>query len=458
MSKSLKVLCLHGYVQSGPVFSKKMGTVRKYLSKFMDLQFPTGPISAETTEGLTEEEKKARLSQLGGEGANQFGWFEVEDFKNTYGGWEKSLKSLDEYMTEKGPFDGIIGFSQGAGIAAWVAHLLEQGKPNPYINQPPLKFVVFIGGFKADKPEFAHFYEPKLKTPSLVISGLSDTLVPFARSMEFAKTLENPNVLTHPGQHIVPQQANYRVALRDFIFSAPSTGERTKHPRPLTLIVASASNLSIGQKNNLPWHIKDEMAYFANTTTNAKPAGVREDGKQVMNVVLMGRSCYDSLPKKNRPLKGRINVVITRNPDYNFGLKKGAEAPANLFKAPCIDTALDLLAEKYPEDGDVQIGRVFVIGGAQLYGSAMYHPLLKEILFTRIHQEFPGDTYFPIDPATSPLWERGTTEELRAIVGDDVADGRVPAKTSKNEEVELEFEYYKKDDVSDVLSKLSVKN
>ncbi|EPY52139.1 dihydrofolate reductase Dfr1 [Schizosaccharomyces cryophilus OY26] len=457
MPRSMKVLCLHGWVQSGPTFSKKMGTVQKYLSKFAELHFPTGPVEYKEEVDPNDEAEQKRLASMGADQGGKYGWFEVENFKNTYDSWDKSLQVINEYMKEKGPFDGLIGFSQGAGIGAMLAHLLQPGQPpNPYVQHPPLKFVVFIGGFRSEKPEFNHFYEPKLTIPNLHISGTADTLVPLERSKQLMERCENPNILLHPGMHIVPQQAVYKTGIRDFMYSVPISGEPTKHPRDLTLIVAvSSPSMGIGKKNNMPWHIKEEMGYFANVTTSTNGIELAEGKSKIMNVVLMGRSCYDSIPKKNRPLKERINVVITRTENYNFGLTKKDKVPEHLYAADSIDAALDTLAEKY-DNTDIQIGKVFVIGGSFLYGSALYHRLTKNIIFTRIYHEYQCDSFFPFEPKDTPTWEKKSHAELEKFVGIPVHEGHLKAVGSKNEEVELEFELYGKDDVSHALSKLAV--
>ena len=78
----------------------------------------------------------------------------------------------------------------------------------------------------------------------------------------------------------------------------------------LTLIVAATLSNGIGQNGRLPWRLPKEMAYFARTTTNA-PEGT-------MNVVIMGRNTWESIPERFRPLKNRANVVITRNETYEL--------------------------------------------------------------------------------------------------------------------------------------------
>jgi dihydrofolate reductase len=98
----------------------------------------------------------------------------------------------------------------------------------------------------------------------------------------------------------------------------------------------------------------------------------------------MGRRTWDSLPERFRPLPGRRNVVVTRNPDWHAD---GAE------RATSLDDALRLL------EGEPQ---VFVIGGAGLYAEAL--AVADELLVTEIDAEVKGDVFFP-------TWDRATFRE-----------------------------------------------
>ncbi len=93
------------------------------------------------------------------------------------------------------------------------------------------------------------------------------------------------------------------------------------------------------------------------------------------HAVVMGRRTWDSLPERFRPLPGRRNVVVTRNPEWRAD---GAE------RACSLENALELL------DG---VRQVFVIGGGELYAAAL--PLADELLLTEIDLEVEGDTFFP---------------------------------------------------------------
>jgi dihydrofolate reductase len=76
----------------------------------------------------------------------------------------------------------------------------------------------------------------------------------------------------------------------------------------LTVIVAATLANGIGQGSRLPWRLSQEMAYFANVTSKA-PEGYA-------NVVIMGRSTWESIPRKFRPLKGRLNIMLSSDPKY----------------------------------------------------------------------------------------------------------------------------------------------
>ncbi|HLG07091.1 MAG TPA: dihydrofolate reductase [Gaiellaceae bacterium] len=138
----------------------------------------------------------------------------------------------------------------------------------------------------------------------------------------------------------------------------------------VSLVAAVARGGVIGRKNTIPWRIPEDAQHFR-TLTMGHP-------------VVMGRRTWDSLPDRFRPLPGRRSVVVTRNPAWHAD---GAE------RAGSLDDALRLL-EGAPQ--------VFVIGGAELYATAL--PLTDELLLTEVDAEVEGDTYFP-------EWDRTAFEE-----------------------------------------------
>lgn len=129
----------------------------------------------------------------------------------------------------------------------------------------------------------------------------------------------------------------------------------------LVLIAALARNGVIGINNTLPWHLPEDMKHFREAT-RGKP-------------VIMGRKTWESLPDTFRPLPGRHNIVVSRNPTYQAD---GATVVSSLTAA--LDAA-------------VNADDVFVIGGAELYRQAL--PLARRMMLTRIEQDFEGDAHFP---------------------------------------------------------------
>lgn len=139
--------------------------------------------------------------------------------------------------------------------------------------------------------------------------------------------------------------------------------------RVFSVIVAADETDGIGKDGTLPWHLPGDMAYYKRTTSEA-PASRQ-------NAVIMGRKTYASIPSKFRPLKNRLNLVLTRNP---------AHAEADVQVLPSLDAALEQVGQRS------DIAKTFVIGGGELYREALAHPACTEVLLTRVHARFDCDT------------------------------------------------------------------
>ncbi|CAG0903250.1 unnamed protein product, partial [Cyprideis torosa] len=123
--RPLKLLCLHGYRQNGSMFREKTGAVRKLIGKkWAEFHFPTAP---HPTPPLGEESAGA---------VDGRGWYfcrvNPPFFKSTEWspeayGLEESVDSLSAFVLANGPFDGVLGFSQGAALAAILAGMQENG-------------------------------------------------------------------------------------------------------------------------------------------------------------------------------------------------------------------------------------------------------------------------------------------------------------------------------------------
>jgi dihydrofolate reductase len=147
--------------------------------------------------------------------------------------------------------------------------------------------------------------------------------------------------------------------------------ERMNRPT-LSLIAAVARNGAIGKDNDLLFGLPEDLQHFKRTTMGCP--------------VIMGRKTWDSLPARARPLPGRRNVVVTRNPRWHAD---GALRAASL------------------EDALAQLGRAskaYVIGGAELYAAALPHA--DELVLTEVDRVFDGDVFFPV-------WDRQLFEDTR---------------------------------------------
>ena len=133
----------------------------------------------------------------------------------------------------------------------------------------------------------------------------------------------------------------------------------------LHLIFARSANGVIGINNTLPWYLPQDMAHFKRTTLGCP--------------VIMGRKTWDSLPAKFRPLPGRLNVVVTRQPNWQAS---GAVVVHSVEEA-CAACPPDSTA--------------WVIGGAELYAQAL--TLASAAVVTEIEATFEGDAFAPqFDP------------------------------------------------------------
>lgn len=182
-------------------------------------------------------------TMLGGETSsssmeNFRSWWPANEQKSNYYSIDQAFECVKKSVQENGPYDGVLGFSQGAGFAgilcAAIEHLDELTKNEDQKEQEqeqeekeeeykqkgkPLKFGVFYSGFRT-KPEYLqHFYDPPISTPSLHILGSLDTVVSEERSMALFNAC-NPDtrtLITHPGGHFVPNSKPMVAAVVNFI-------------------------------------------------------------------------------------------------------------------------------------------------------------------------------------------------------------------------------------------------
>ncbi len=123
----------------------------------------------------------------------------------------------------------------------------------------------------------------------------------------------------------------------------------------ISLIVAMSQNRVIGREGQIPWHLSEDLKRFKQITMG--------------HPVVMGRKTFESIGK---PLPGRENIVLTRDPHFN---------PPGVTLIHAVDEILNMN------------GEIFVIGGAEIY--KQFLPQSDKIYLTLIDDEFDGDAFFP---------------------------------------------------------------
>ncbi len=149
----------------------------------------------------------------------------------------------------------------------------------------------------------------------------------------------------------------------------------------LALIWTLPRNRTIGRNNALPWYLPEDLKYFKRVTLG-KP-------------VIMGRKTWDSI---GRPLPGRSNIVITRDPGFQAA---GVRVVGSLDEAIALAEKICLI------DGAEE---AVVIGGAQIYALAL--PRADRLYLTQVHAEVEGDAHFP--PLDLDGWEECGREDFAA--------------------------------------------
>ncbi|CAO1621250.1 unnamed protein product [Sympodiomycopsis kandeliae] len=196
-------------------------------------------------------------------------------------------------------------------------------------------------------------------------------------------------------------------------------------PRPsITLIAALSPSNGLGKNGTLSWSLKGEMAYFRKSTLYSSDPNKR-------NAVIMGRNTWESIPPKFRPLKGRINVVVSRTTGSQREEELGIDESRSSHLVSSLSSALSLLKETYSDT----LNRTFLIGGSQLYTQALESDLISDLLITRIlSPDFDCDVFLPeyrtesqiqqdqqevkgSNPLQQQRWQKTSYDELAGMLG-----------------------------------------
>ena len=134
------------------------------------------------------------------------------DKTDTCIGFEESLKLVQDVFEAQGPFDGILGFSQGAAFVSLLCVLR-----NDPSNKIEFKFSILIAGFQSLVSQHQHMYSNPIDCPSFHTIGSTDGVIPTQSSEELLSMFVDGIAYRHSGGHYVPASPQLRTAINEFL-------------------------------------------------------------------------------------------------------------------------------------------------------------------------------------------------------------------------------------------------
>lgn len=237
ISPKLRVLALHGYTQSAEKFKEKTYPFQRRVKKYAELVFVSAP---HTVQSEFVDEDKTKIEDISenfsnhlenkgntpedistSEQSNQdskdtecYAWYLREPNEDNtgyiYKGLQETLDYLEKVFEDKGPFDGVFGFSQGGCVVGLLCDMLQ----NNSTKKIKFDFAIMASAFKY---EAGNFYQEKLVIPSLHIYGESDKQILCERSQELIKCFQEPLIAKHSGGHYVPGNTSLKKEYEAFL-------------------------------------------------------------------------------------------------------------------------------------------------------------------------------------------------------------------------------------------------
>lgn len=200
------------------MFARKSSALRKALGKLgYETVYLTAPVEV-NGDDLPFETSASTFSSDASSSSDFRSWWPYNISQADHYTIDRALETIKTSIINDGPYDGVIGFSQGAGLAGILCNCIQNIAPAS-ANQGPFKFAILYSGFRAQPDELQHYYDTPIKTPTLHILGSLDTVVSEERSMKLynACAEDSRTLLHHPGGHFVPNSKPLVKAVTDFI-------------------------------------------------------------------------------------------------------------------------------------------------------------------------------------------------------------------------------------------------
>ncbi|CAH8391778.1 unnamed protein product [Eruca vesicaria subsp. sativa] len=186
-----RFLCLHGFRTSGEIMKIQLNRWPKAVIDRLDLVFLDAPFPC-----------RGKSDVDGIFDPPYYEWFQFDKEFTEYENFENCLEYLEDRMIKLGPFDGLIGFSQGGILSGGLPGL--QAKGIALQKVPKIKFIIIIGGAMLRSTKVVEdAYSYSIDTPSLHFLGETDFLKPYG--IKLIESFKNPVVVHHPKGHTVPR-------------------------------------------------------------------------------------------------------------------------------------------------------------------------------------------------------------------------------------------------------------
>ena len=152
------------------------------------------------------------------------------------------------------------------------------------------------------------------------------------------------------------------------------------------LIVCYCNKNGIGRNNCIPWRLNDDLKHFKFITTSTH--NLIENFK---NIVIMGRNTWESIPKEHRPLKDRVNIVLSSK-------KKFLDSDKVDYIGSSFENIINYLELEMNLNNIDSSSNIFIIGGELLYKYVLenYSLNVNKIYVTELYASITCDKYFPV--------------------------------------------------------------
>ncbi|RDX70891.1 hypothetical protein CR513_49813, partial [Mucuna pruriens] len=162
------------------------------------------------------------------------------------------------------------------------------------------------------------------------------------------------------------------------------------HPqRTYQAVVIATRDMGISMDGKLPWSLPSDIKFFEEITTATSDPGKK-------NAVVMGRKTWEGIPPENRPLSGRLNVVLTRSGSFDIATAE------NVVICGSLSSAMELLAAS---PYCLSIEKVFLTGGGEIFREALNAPGCEAVHITEIETSIECDTFMPrLDTSVFQPW------------------------------------------------------